>query len=73
VGTDPTRIVREARRLLEDPLAYERMARIANPFGDGRASERIAAVLRSQIRGESVARSTQFAFEMPTSLSEAGT
>lgn len=73
VGTDPTRIVREARRLLEDPLAYERMARIANPFGDGRASERIAAVLRSQIRGESVARSTQFAFELPTSLSEAGT
>src|SRR5207249_3664448 len=59
VGTDATRIVREARRLLEDEVAYQRMARVANPFGDGRAGERIAAVLHSEMRGESVARSPQ--------------
>jgi len=55
VGTDPSRIVTEARRLLEDQGAYDRMARVVNPFGDGRASERIAAVLRS---GTATARSS---------------
>jgi UDP-N-acetylglucosamine 2-epimerase (non-hydrolysing) len=48
VGTDPDVILREARRLLEDAEAYERMARIANPFGDGHASERIALALLAQ-------------------------
>jgi UDP-N-acetylglucosamine 2-epimerase (non-hydrolysing) len=70
VGTDATRIVREARRLLEDEVAYQRMARVNNPFGDGRASQRIAAVLRSEMRGEAVAPVPQLAFELPT-LSEA--
>jgi UDP-N-acetylglucosamine 2-epimerase (non-hydrolysing) len=46
VGTDDVRIVEEARRLLEDPAAYEKMARVASPFGDGQASERIADLLR---------------------------
>ena len=55
VGTDPSRIVSEARRLLEDQGAYDRMARVVNPFGDGRASERIATVLRS---GAATARSS---------------
>lgn len=45
VGTDPARIEAEARRLLEDARAYEEMARAMNPYGDGRASERIAAAL----------------------------
>ncbi|TMG36171.1 MAG: UDP-N-acetylglucosamine 2-epimerase (non-hydrolyzing) [Chloroflexi bacterium] len=45
VGTDAARIVAEARRLLEDEGAYERMARIANPFGDGHASGRIVQLL----------------------------
>ena len=45
VGTDPERIVREARRLLEDEQAYQRMACAANPFGDGHAAERIVAAL----------------------------
>ncbi len=48
VGTDAARIVREARHLLDDGAAYERMAKVANPFGDGHASERIARVLCSQ-------------------------
>jgi UDP-N-acetylglucosamine 2-epimerase (non-hydrolysing) len=45
VGTDPERIVREARRLLDDPAAYFVMAHAANPFGDGHAAERIVDAL----------------------------
>ncbi|HLY20544.1 MAG TPA: UDP-N-acetylglucosamine 2-epimerase (non-hydrolyzing) [Bryobacteraceae bacterium] len=41
VGTDPHRIVSEAERMLEDEAEYLRMARIHNPYGDGRASSRI--------------------------------
>ncbi len=44
VGTDRRRIVAEAERLLDDPRAREAMAGIPNPFGDGRASERIADI-----------------------------
>jgi UDP-N-acetylglucosamine 2-epimerase (non-hydrolysing) len=45
VGTDEERIVREAERLLADPAARRAMAGRANPYGDGHASERIAAIL----------------------------
>ena len=45
VGTDPERIVTEARRLLEDEGAYAAMAQAINPFGDGHASERIVQAL----------------------------
>ena len=41
VGTDTDLIVREAARLLEDQMAYERMSRSHNPYGDGLASERV--------------------------------
>ena len=47
VGTNESRIVLEARRLLEDAAAYRRMAHVANPFGDGHASERIVDTLRA--------------------------
>ena len=42
VGTLTERIVEETARLLDDPVAYARMARVYTPFGDGHASERIA-------------------------------
>jgi UDP-N-acetylglucosamine 2-epimerase (non-hydrolysing) len=45
VGTDPERILAEARRLLDDPQAHAAMARAANPFGDGHAAERIVEAL----------------------------
>ena len=45
VGTDADRIVRETNRLLDDPAAYAAMAQAHNPFGDGRAAERIADLL----------------------------
>ena len=45
VGTDPQRIIAEAERLLDDPAAYAAMAHAVNPYGDGRAAERIVAAL----------------------------
>ena len=49
VGTDSGTIVRETARLLDDGEAYRAMARVANPYGDGRATERIIAALREFI------------------------
>jgi UDP-N-acetylglucosamine 2-epimerase (non-hydrolysing) len=48
VGTDADRIVNEATRLLDDQAEYTRMARIHNPYGDGRASERIRQAILAQ-------------------------
>jgi UDP-N-acetylglucosamine 2-epimerase (non-hydrolysing) len=47
VGTDAENIFREAARLLEDRDAYEQMSRAVNPFGDGRAAERIVKILQT--------------------------
>ncbi|HXF85732.1 MAG TPA: UDP-N-acetylglucosamine 2-epimerase (non-hydrolyzing) [Anaerolineales bacterium] len=45
VGTETSRIVREAKRLLDDPSAYAQMAKAVNPYGDGHAAERIVEAL----------------------------
>ena len=45
VGTDAGRIRTEALHLLADPAAHAAMARALNPYGDGHASDRIAAAL----------------------------
>jgi len=45
VGTDSARIVAAARELLDNPSAYEKMARSVNPYGDGHASEKIVQAL----------------------------
>ncbi len=47
VGTSAVRIVREAARLLDDDAEYGRMAGIRNPYGDGRASSKIAGRIRA--------------------------
>ncbi len=47
VGTERERILREAARLLDDPAAYQAMANAANPYGDGRAAERIVQILQA--------------------------
>jgi UDP-N-acetylglucosamine 2-epimerase (non-hydrolysing) len=49
VGSDTDRIVSEVERLLDDKGAYEAMARAINPYGDGRAGPRIAAVLEREL------------------------
>jgi len=45
VGTDSAKIVREAEKLLEDPARHAKMARAINPYGDGKAAQRIVDVL----------------------------
>lgn len=45
VGTSRKIIVREVLNLLSDNRAYKRMTKGVNPFGDGKAASRIAAVL----------------------------
>ncbi|WP_354004907.1 non-hydrolyzing UDP-N-acetylglucosamine 2-epimerase [Ramlibacter albus] len=49
VGPHREGIVREVRRLLNDELAWRRMQASTNPFGDGRASQRIADVLAAHL------------------------
>jgi UDP-N-acetylglucosamine 2-epimerase (non-hydrolysing) len=64
VGTDPQRIVSETVRLLTDPAEYNRMARAVNPYGDGRAAERIVSALLGEpfqpFEPENVAKEVEF-------------
>ncbi|MCH8505864.1 MAG: UDP-N-acetylglucosamine 2-epimerase (non-hydrolyzing), partial [Ectothiorhodospiraceae bacterium] len=48
VGTDIDCIVSTAETLLDDESAYQAMARAHNPYGDGRAAQRIVEVLRHE-------------------------
>ncbi len=45
VGSNAARIVSEASRLLEDPVAHAAMATGVNPYGDGHAAGRIVDAL----------------------------
>jgi len=45
VGTDSKCITQEVIRLLDDTATYESMSKAHNPYGDGKASERIVAKL----------------------------
>ncbi len=45
VGSGREGIIQEAQKLLDDPAEYSRMANRQNPYGDGRASERIVEIL----------------------------
>ncbi len=55
VGADRGRIFEAAARLLTDPAAYQRMANAVNPYGDGRASARIAEALLAHTPAPAVA------------------
>ena len=46
VGPHYDKIMQEATALLTDPAAYNAMAKAANPYGDGKASERIIEALK---------------------------
>lgn len=48
VGTDLHRIVTEVEAVLDDQQCYQRMALARNPFGDGRASQKIVQALLQQ-------------------------
>lgn len=49
VGPNSDAIVRESLQLLDDENAYRSMARGISPYGDGQASERILAALKSDL------------------------
>lgn len=53
VGTDPRRIVSECRRLIDYPDEYSKMVIKRNPYGDGRAAERIVNILRRYLSQKS--------------------
>ena len=48
VGTNHDLIVSEVSTLLDDPVAYERMSKAVNPYGDGKACERIVRALKGE-------------------------
>jgi len=48
VGTDKDKIVSEAQALLEDTVRYKHMSTLHNPYGDGKACERILAAILKQ-------------------------
>jgi UDP-N-acetylglucosamine 2-epimerase (non-hydrolysing) len=47
VGTDENRIVGETGALLDNSWTYDQVSHIHNPYGDGRASGRIAELIHS--------------------------
>lgn len=50
VGTDDEKIYAETQRLLDDKAAHLQMSQAVNPYGDGRAAERIVAILAERFR-----------------------
>ncbi len=52
VGTDYVKIMNEVSLLLDDRVAYDKMSKAVNPYGDGRACSRIVRILY----GENVER-----------------
>jgi len=49
IGPSAEAVVTHATRLLDDADAYRRMSRAHNPYGDGRACDRIVARLLNEI------------------------
>jgi len=59
VGYDQKNVTQSALELLDDKNAYDKMARAHNPFGDGKASERILEILSRRFGDEnSIAKKT---------------
>lgn len=49
VGTDRQKIVGEVTKLLDDAVEYSSMSRAHNPYGDGKASQRIVKIFRENL------------------------
>jgi len=53
IGTNKEYIKKEIQKLIDNKLAYEQMANTQNPYGDGRASDKIVSfLLRKFTEGE---------------------
>jgi UDP-N-acetylglucosamine 2-epimerase (non-hydrolysing) len=49
VGTDGTTIANEAQNLIDDNVQYEKMSTAHNPYGDGKACERIVNFINDKL------------------------
>lgn len=49
VGTDPEVILRQASVLLDDAAEYDHRSQLKNPYGDGKAAERIVDILKGSL------------------------
>ena len=49
IGTNPQTILNTTAQLLENKALYQTMATAINPFGDGRAAQRIIEVVNSYL------------------------
>jgi UDP-N-acetylglucosamine 2-epimerase (non-hydrolysing) len=50
IGTDTRKIVKETTILLENKNEYGRMAKALNPYGDGKASDRIVQIILEKLK-----------------------
>ena len=48
VGTDYDKIMNEVSTLLVNAMAYEKMSKAVNPYGDGKACDRIVRILKGE-------------------------
>lgn len=48
VGTDYDKIMYEVSTLLDDQFAYDKMSKAVNPYGDGKACDRIVRILNDE-------------------------
>ncbi|MBD3796823.1 MAG: UDP-N-acetylglucosamine 2-epimerase (non-hydrolyzing) [Campylobacterales bacterium] len=46
VGTDTATIIKEAQKLLDDKIEYEKMSKAHNPYGDGKACRKIVDFIK---------------------------
>jgi UDP-N-acetylglucosamine 2-epimerase (non-hydrolysing) len=65
IGMSRERIVDEAGRLLTNPEAYQDMSDGDNPYGDGKASERIAEALSRWYQGKTPLLEPSKEFKLP--------
>jgi len=49
VGTDKEKIIKEVEKLLNNRNEYDKMSKAHNPYGDGKASERIVKFLKEKL------------------------
>ena len=48
VGTDAEKITTETQRLLDNTNYYQTLSKLHNPYGDGKASERIISFMKAK-------------------------
>jgi UDP-N-acetylglucosamine 2-epimerase (non-hydrolysing) len=71
VGTDEAVVAKNLNELLDDRAAFDRMAKASNPYGDGKAADRIVRSLLAHYRGGTPP--TEFDPSLPPTLPQSTT